>query len=318
MMVLSDYLLGLYGATGELPANEFAEFAFAHTKRILKFDSARYMSVDTKAASATAVCATLHNEPDSLLLDWERISRQDSVLQEVTRQPGKAYNFNARHLYAGAAQSIMRDYATRYAHENGVVVAARNAHTGYWDGLSLYRARHAQQFNRDEAALLEELAPHWRLALHLNQTRGHELAKGDIALAIIQSDGALRFCTPRFVKLVQALVPDWHGPRLPEPVLQTLKKNSVCSFHGTRIRLAVRRVDQLLMVRALQASRVTCLSNRELLAARLYCQGGSHKEVAQQMTLAPATVRNMVQRIYAKLGVRDKGELATLFAREAA
>jgi DNA-binding NarL/FixJ family response regulator len=40
--------------------------------------------------------------------------------------------------------------------------------------------------------------------------------------------------------------------------------------------------------------------------------GKSHKEVARLLGLAPATVRNQTQSIYAKLGVDNRANLAAM------
>jgi len=39
-------------------------------------------------------------------------------------------------------------------------------------------------------------------------------------------------------------------------------------------------------------------------------QGHSHREVAQTLGISPATVRNPLQKVYLKLGVRSKMALA--------
>lgn len=38
------------------------------------------------------------------------------------------------------------------------------------------------------------------------------------------------------------------------------------------------------------------------------------KEIARHIGVSPDTVRTQIQQVYRKLGVRDKGELATLLA----
>ncbi|MCB1906773.1 MAG: response regulator transcription factor [Rhodocyclaceae bacterium] len=48
------------------------------------------------------------------------------------------------------------------------------------------------------------------------------------------------------------------------------------------------------------------LSRRELEVAMAYASGSDYKTIAQHMSLAPATVRSHLQRIYRKLAVRSK------------
>jgi len=68
-------------------------------------------------------------------------------------------------------------------------------------------------------------------------------------------------------------------------------------------------------LREYNLSRLRLLSQRELAVAKQYSQGYSHKEVARQLDISPATVRNFLQRIFTKLEIRDKAELAALVAQ---
>ena len=56
------------------------------------------------------------------------------------------------------------------------------------------------------------------------------------------------------------------------------------------------------------------LSPREQAIAELVASGRSNKEVARTLFLSAKTVENNLSRIYAKLGVRSRTELARLLA----
>ena len=47
----------------------------------------------------------------------------------------------------------------------------------------------------------------------------------------------------------------------------------------------------------------------EMLIVRLVTEGLTNPQVAQRMTLSPATVRTHLMHIFAKLGVSSRGEL---------
>ncbi|MFZ6657765.1 response regulator transcription factor [Undibacterium sp. TJN19] len=311
-MDYNDFLLRLYRGTRDVPIDEFPEFAFAITKQVMAFDSARMMAVEVGADTATVHSSTMHNEPDSIHLDWEQISSRDTVLQSVTSLPDRSYNFNAQCLYAKRDKLIVLDYANRYNHNNGLVIAAKNSETAYWDGISLYRAHNARHFTGDEELLLELLAPHLRQAFELNRLRGMDAAECDKAMAVITPGGTLEYCTSRFAEIVSLEFPNWHGHRLPAAVLAALSRVGVMSFGGAKIRMKVRQQRGLLFVFALSDKVLARLTDRELMVARLFSQGLSYKEVARRMQIAPATARNFIQKIYVKLGVRGKGELAIL------
>ena len=63
---------------------------------------------------------------------------------------------------------------------------------------------------------------------------------------------------------------------------------------------------------ALQAIPVVAspLSARELEVARLASQGLASKDIAQRLYLSPRTIENHLQRVYTKLGVTGRDDLA--------
>ncbi len=58
-----------------------------------------------------------------------------------------------------------------------------------------------------------------------------------------------------------------------------------------------------------RAGRTASLSARELQIARAYTAGGSYRDIAAQLFIAPSTVRTHLSRIYRKLEVSSKLEL---------
>jgi DNA-binding CsgD family transcriptional regulator len=60
---------------------------------------------------------------------------------------------------------------------------------------------------------------------------------------------------------------------------------------------------------------LSSLSSREREIALLYARGRTSKEIADELCISPATVRNHVATVYRKLGISNKTELATLARR---
>jgi DNA-binding CsgD family transcriptional regulator len=67
--------------------------------------------------------------------------------------------------------------------------------------------------------------------------------------------------------------------------------------------------------RALRVRAREELSQRERSIAELVAEGRSNKEVAAALYVSPKTVENNLSRIYAKLGVRSRTELARALQR---
>ena len=60
--------------------------------------------------------------------------------------------------------------------------------------------------------------------------------------------------------------------------------------------------------------RAALLPPREMSVALLYADGRSHKEIARETGLAPATVRTYLREAYLTLGVSDKVALGRALA----
>ncbi|MDP9317734.1 MAG: response regulator transcription factor, partial [Actinomycetota bacterium] len=62
-------------------------------------------------------------------------------------------------------------------------------------------------------------------------------------------------------------------------------------------------------------ARPSGLTSREVEVLRLLARGGSNKQIAQQLVVAPKTVANHVEHIYLKIGVSSRAA-ATLYATQ--
>jgi DNA-binding CsgD family transcriptional regulator len=314
-----ELLLELYRGARELSVADFPEYAFGLVSGVLRFDAARYTALKFLDPGAVVCTSHVWNEPTDTVLDWEQINRHDIVVPTVLAAPGRAFNFHQRTLFAGPGNAIMRDFVERTAHRNNLVIAARDADEGLWKSLSLYRAGPEDRYAERDRRLLEALMPHIVEALRINEALGALAVQADAraraALAIAALDGAVHYVGPRFVELMRLEWPQWSSTRLPACTLDSLGAERR-GWSGRAIALGVERVGELLFVRARALHSAGRLSTRERRVAALYGAGRSHKEIARELDLSPVTVRNHLQRIYAKLSVRDKGELATVMTRD--
>ena len=172
---------------------------------------------------------------------------------------------------------------------------------------------------RDAAVLLKLTMPHLLEALSINRTLG----SGSTAdsgerpgFAIAGMDGIIHCAGPGFVELLQT---EWTGSfdaRLPDAVHRWTHLVGSTEFRGRWISIGLQSVADLLFLRARSLTRFACLSIREQHVAALYGSGHSHKQIARDLLIAPVTARNHLQRIYAKLGISDKAQLAVLIARQ--
>jgi DNA-binding CsgD family transcriptional regulator len=316
MDIDSSLLLELYRAARFMPVAEFPEFALGLLRRCLSFDSARLLTVEFAGSATLIRSSTAYNVNGNHVLDWASINRKDLVLAAVREQTNRPISFHVATLFAAPEYSVVRDYAERYEHANGLCVALADTESGYTDGLSLYRARDDDHFGVQEQLLLRLLMPHLIEALKLN--RQLSVAAGPAppqgALLIARLDGSVQYCTHAASELLAREWGEWQAARLPARLLYELGRPGFQRYEGAWLSVAAERIGQLLFLRLRPQSPLAQLSPREREVARKYSSGASTKQIAAELGLAPATVRNFVQRIYQKLAVGDKAALASLLA----
>lgn len=320
MDAFNSLIVEMYRAAREMPAGDFPDYAFGIVKALLPFDSARLLTVEIMGKGARVHESHLQNEPDNMVLDWEEISRHDTVMDTVISKPGKAFGYGASRLFAGQEKAVMRDYAKQYGHQAGLVVVQYDQARGYWDGLSLYRARE-ECYSGEQGRLLETLMPHLAEAMAVNRVMSERGAShatvnpARAATAIARFDGSLHHCEPGFAQLIRTEWPEWSGDSLPAILWQSVRRAGSQQYTGDAMHVTARCVDGLVFLRAAPCIPLHRLSPRELEVARLFGDGKTYKEIARALTLSPATVRNFLQRVYQKLKITGKAELATMLVR---
>lgn len=321
MADIGKLLLEIYRAAREMPVDSFPDFALGLVSALLPFSSARAMIVDPFAKGGALHSAHIFNEPAEMVLDWEEIIRQDTVFETVSSRLGRAYSFHAPSLYADVGKTAIRDYAKRYGHQNILSIAILGSNGEHIHGLSLFRSDERHHFVASECWIVENLMPHLVEALAINRllvyrsVDGKLDATGHDNVAIANCEGILHFCGCGFEKLVRQEWPEWRSVRLPTSLLQALRCVNGSGFSGASVAVSACRIGDLLFLRASAISRLEQLSRRELAVAKLFGEGRSHKEIARDIGVSPNTVRTFLQRIYVKLGIRDKAQLAVLLAR---
>ena len=82
-------------------------------------------------------------------------------------------------------------------------------------------------------------------------------------------------------------------------------------YIGRRIVIEARDTDeQLLLLKGRWRSTLDELSPRELEVAQRYARGDTYAVIARERGVAPSTVRNQLYRVFRKIHVNNKTELA--------
>jgi DNA-binding CsgD family transcriptional regulator len=199
-------------------------------------------------------------------------------------------------------------------HVLGTVLA--NPTLGLLEGVSFYRADAGRPFSEAERLFQKHLVEHLVETCYLNrlasvQTDRRQAVSTLGAMAICDRKDVLYAAGPEFANLMQSEWPAWHGPLMPAGLSAKHPPRHV----GEQIVVTIEKLNDLRLVRARRRLAIDHLSVRELDVARKFAEGFSYHDLAAAMHISPATVRNHLKNIYAKLGVGDKAALANLVRR---
>lgn len=99
------------------------------------------------------------------------------------------------------------------------------------------------------------------------------------------------------------------GPRTLPRAWLSVRRRTVGSG-GSTLEVLATRIGECWLVKVMPASPFVRLTSRERVIACAFSAGGSYRQVATRTGLTAAVVRSGVQRIYKKLGICSKVELA--------
>lgn len=170
-------------------------------------------------------------------------------------------------------------------------------------------------YERELAALFASQAcGAWRGAEQTTLLR--QLCRTSQVAALVDAHGFVRAARGTFYGALRESWPDWHDDRVPLPLRAALPPERALTQRGHRWN--VEDADGLLLVTVQPVGAVAALTERERTIAAAVLDAGSQRVAAERLRISSNTVRNTLARIYAKLGVRDRVELALRFRTELA
>lgn len=314
----ADDIAGLYRQARTLHGAEFAAAAFAWLGRRLRFDAGTL--VTSFADRPAYVDAHFHGlaDPPAILASWGAVQHLDVLSPLLLARPRVAQRQDVDDpRIAGEAHAPLRAHLERFALRYSLCIAVPVDDGRAMTVLILVRHAAGDRYADTDLAALEQAAPHVAEASAINRgmalLRSPRIGLGELRVAKIDAEGNFIQTTPAFAQLF------WAGA---EPQTTRIDANCLAAIRrgkpwplpdGGHVLHALAEAPGWLL-RLHPASRVDRLTPRELELARLFAAGESHKAIAQRAGLAPATVRNHLRNIYAKLEIQHRVELIEALA----
>jgi DNA-binding CsgD family transcriptional regulator len=307
---LSGLLLELYAGCHELPMDAFLPRALDVVRRRLPFDSAWWAMSTFDGDQHNIHASYVEGLPQNMHALWLSIQDEDVIGHAVLQHPGRTLNFTPAEVdRTKGSRWLARTTGFRHV----LCTVNVNPIIGQQHFLALSRHDESKGFSEDERQFKELLMPHLNATLDVNRllelrrlhAQGHAQRH---PMAVIDRLGAIHHAEPTFIEDLKRQWPRWWGPRVPDPVLQALAGGGD-SYAGSEFMVRWSWIADLALVEVSPHSPLDQLSQREREVALRYAAGGSYKEVAQDLGMAPATVRHHLRTVYEKVGVTNKATL---------
>jgi DNA-binding CsgD family transcriptional regulator len=311
---LSGFLLELYKLTGRGPSLEFSRHALDLLQNVLPFDSGLWGTFTGTSDGPQPHWRYLHGLPAQMMEEYEQVKQYDMLNQQAVAHCGRTINISLADA-GGVAHPAIIAHARHWGMEHSLATMLLETPLNLYTAVCLYRNDPNHPFSEAERQFNEAVVPHLVQAWHLNAVQFLDTPASPIsglarARAIVDRYGVLYNVEPAFAPLLQREIRDWEGPRLPMHMVAALDRREREHRSASLVLSIVRELpDEMFLVSVRARAAIDALSPRELMVAREFASGKTHKEIAKLFGTSPTTVRTQIQIIYTKLDVRTKVDL---------
>ncbi|SFF49196.1 regulatory protein, luxR family [Fontimonas thermophila] len=300
----------LYRCALSVPAQDFRAWALEQLKAVIPHDGALWGSgVTTRWKFHTVTVTGLPPEFPHVLEATTRINPIiPRILQNLDTPVDMASvlsddEFFDSEIYHRAFEpyGITRILSTGHL----------DRRSGLYSLVTLYRKNREQPFTEADKARQKRLTYHlFNAASHaffLHLAKTHAERPPGAGAAVVDSTGTFHEATVRFLDLLEERFPSRRPDTLPIPIPEP---GQVIPFQDLMIRCEP--LGDLSLLTVWPAGPLDRLTAREREIVTCVAQGLSFKQAAKKIGVAPSTVANHLYRVYRKLGVCSRTELATL------
>lgn len=313
--LFSDFVSEMHDRVRTEDAEGLARWAVVELSDKLGFDAAWYGWADICATGVEIHANASLNLPDKYYETWQEMAEEDLLAAQILEKPQAVATYSRN----GARQSDGMLYLSDKFGFNKLATAmhSRPGRVASFY-LSGYRVgRHARDWSETEQQFLQCAVDQLSGAMKLSASEtGRPGGRGAVSIFVNENGiGILGLGNLR--QKLGEIWPGWDGDQLPVQLRGLIHEpgEHLLADRNLVVRCEVAPGVQGMGLRKLTLRRLTpldLLTHREGEVARTLAAGKSHKEAARLLGVAPSTIRNQTQAIYAKLGVDNRASLAAL------
>jgi DNA-binding CsgD family transcriptional regulator len=301
---LSDFLLELYHDASECTSDEFRLRVLRNLQRFIPFDFGVWGG--GRADGRLVTDLTVLNQSEAILGDWGTVAEYDAFCDLTLNRLGTTARFDDVPEYR--ASLAYNEHWRQFNASNMMATILGEKTDGYVSFVGLCADDRPMTFSDRERRFKQMLMPQLSQALRMNRELWiGRAAMEDEAIALVDQQGWVLCTQGPFDDFARQ---EWRGniAQLPAVVMGVLKRGN--RWRGELLDARMSRFGSSYVVHLSVHSTLSGLSPREREVAGLFASGMTNKQVARALGTSPSTVRNQVVRIYEKLGISSKAELA--------
>jgi len=300
----------LYRWAMAVPPGQYRTWALEQVQRVIPHDGALWGSGSRSQLKFHNV--TINGLPPDYATSLEATSSINPILPEILKHSDTPVDMMDVMPDAQFFESeIYRRAFAPYNVSRILSMSHADRRSGLYSLLSLYRSDRNHRFTELEKQQQKRLAYHLFNAashaffLHLLKTQPERpLGAG---AAVVDRHGNFHEAQPRFLEMLDERFPNRQPQQLP---FKLPEPGQAVAFQDLMVRSEPQ--EDLLLITLWPAGPLDRLTAREREIVHCVAQGLSFKQAAKKIGVAPSTVANHLYRVYRKLGVYSRTELASL------
>ena len=323
MQTLNALLIDLYDSAQHCNVSDYNRRALKQLKRLVAFDSAALVDVAiTPEQRVSLQTIFLDSTPIERFRDRVEAIGQESIGKDgALSSPdaifASAFRQRGRSVVADVAESTTDSrtlsYCRKYDTAHSLAFISEKTFSNSIPALALWRARKQDSYRKAHSQQANLVIPHLIQARAINRgfCLGPARRSESSATVLANRAGLLYFIEDAGATLLQMEWPQWSPPFVPAPMIAALQSSSERMFRGRAITAEAQVLDDMLcLTLSANPSANARLTGAEYRTAVLAARGLQYKEIARELDISAATVRNHLHAAYRKLGVSNKTGLA--------